>query len=186
MFKEEILDNERRSKIYACIKKNPGIHLRQLQRILSIPLASLQYHLNYMARRNVIFEEKSEHYTRYYCKLLEPRDKKIVSVLRQKRMREIVLVILDSKKAKGQFLIQALDLSPSTVSFYLKYLVDNDILERTKIGYENIYTLKDEDRIGRILIAYQSSFLDKIVDKWAKTWIENGFVKGKSDKEKPG
>ena len=84
MFKEEILENERRQKIYAAIKKNPGLHIRELQRLLDIPLASLQYHLNYMARRNVIVEEKAEHYTRYYCTPLDPEDKKILSVLRQK------------------------------------------------------------------------------------------------------
>jgi predicted transcriptional regulator len=185
MFKDEILENERRGKIYATIKKNPGLHLRQLQRIMGIPLASLQYHLNYMTRRNVIFEEKSEHHTRYYCKLLEPEDKKVLSVLRQKRLREIVLVILISKKAKCHFIVQALKLSPSTISFYLKYLVDNNIIERTKIGYENIYILKDEDRIAKILIAYQSSFVDKIVDKWASTWLESHYDEAKFDEEKP-
>jgi len=48
MFKEEILENDRRRKIYTVIKKNPGLHIRELQRVLDIPLASLQYHLNYM------------------------------------------------------------------------------------------------------------------------------------------
>jgi predicted transcriptional regulator len=185
MFKDEILENERRSKIYATIKKNPGLHIRQLQRIMGIPLTSLRYHLNYMARRNIILEEKSEHYTRYYSKPLEPEDKKVLSVLRQKRLREIVMIILVSKKAKYRFIVQTMKLLPSTVSFYLKYLVDNCIIERTKIGYENIYTLKDEDRIAKVLIAYQSSFLDTLVDKWASTWLENRFGKDKSKEEKP-
>jgi predicted transcriptional regulator len=185
MFKDEILENERRSKIYATIKKNPGMHIRELQRIIGIPLASLQYHLIYMARRKVIIEEKSEHYTRYYYKPLEPEDKKVLSVLRQKRLREIVMIILVSKKAKYRFIVQTLKLSPSTISFYLKYLLDNRIVERTKIGYENIYTLKDEDRIAKILITYQSSFLDTLVDKWASAWLENRFSKDKSKEEKP-
>jgi predicted transcriptional regulator len=167
MFKAEILENERRSKIYATIKKNPGLHIRGLQRILGIPLASLQYHLIYMVRRHVILEEKSGHYTRYYCNLLELEDKKVLLVLRQKRLREIVMIILVNKKAKYQFIVQTLKLPPSTISFNLKYLLDNHIIERTKIGYENIYTLKDEDRIAKILIDYQSSFLDTLVDKWA-------------------
>jgi predicted transcriptional regulator len=185
MFKDEILNNERRGKIYEYIKRNPGLHLRQLQRSLRIPLASLQYHLNYMTKRKIIFEEKSENYTRYYCILLEPRDKRVLSILRQKRLREIVLLILINKKAKCQLIVRTLNLSASTISFYLKYLVENSILERTKIGYENIYTLKDEDRIAKILIAYQQSFLDKMVDKWVSTWIEKRFVKDKSDEEKP-
>jgi predicted transcriptional regulator len=181
MFKDEILENERRQKIYATIKKNPGLHIRELQRALDIPLASLQYHLNYMARRNVIVEEKAEHYTRYYCTPLDPEDKKILSVLRQKRVREIVLIILVSKKAKYRFLVDELNLPTSTVSFYLKTLIDNNIIERTKIGYENVYTITNEDRITKILIAYQSSLLDILVDKWAATWLENRF--GKDVKE---
>ncbi len=185
MFKDEILKNERRSKIYQCIKKNPGLHLRSLQRCLDIPLTSLQYHLNYMVRKKIIYEEKSENYTRYYCELLEPRDREILAFLRQKRLREIVLLVLLNKKANSQLIGETLDLAPSTISFYVNYLVENGILEQTKIGYENIYTLKEEDRIEKILIAYQQSFLDKMVDKWVNTWLEKDAAKDKSDKKKP-
>lgn len=183
MFKDEILKNERRSKIYHCIKENPGLHLRSLQRCLNIPLTSLQYHLNYMVRKKIIYEEKSENYTRYYCELLERRDREILSFLRQKRLREIVLLVLLNKKVNSQLIAETLDLSPSTISFYLNYLVENGILEQTKIGYENIYTLKEEIRIEKILVAYQQSFVDKMVDMWASTWLEKPPVKNKSDKK---
>lgn len=112
-----------------------------------------------MARRNVIVEEKAEHYTRYYCTPLDPEDKKILSVLRQKRIREIVLMILVSKKVKYRFIVDELKMPTSTVSFYLKTLFDNNIIERTKIGYENVYTIKNEYKLAKILIAYQSSLL---------------------------
>jgi predicted transcriptional regulator len=181
MFKDEILENDRRRIIYSTIKKNPGLHIRELQRVLNIPLASLQYHLTYLARRSIIVEEKSEHYTRYYCTPLDPKDKKILSILRQKTPRDIVLIILVSKKAKYRFLVDALKIPTSTVSFYLRSLVDNKIVERTKIGYENVYTIKDDDRITKILTAYQSSLLDRIVDKWANTWLENRFATEESE-----
>ena len=184
MFKDEILENERRNKIYETINKNPGLHTRELQRIVDIPLTSLQYHLNYMARRHIIVEEKTEHFTRYYSKPLEAADKAVLSILRQKRPREIVMIILVNKKAKYHFIVQTLNLPASTVSFYIKYLLDNQIIERTKIGYENIYTLKNEERIEKILIAYRSSLLDKIVDKWASTWLETRFGKDESEEEK--
>ena len=58
MFKQEILENERRRKIYSFIDKNPGVHLRRLQRVLQIPLASVEYHLNYMVRKGVVIREK--------------------------------------------------------------------------------------------------------------------------------
>ncbi|MGA2386702.1 MAG: winged helix-turn-helix transcriptional regulator [Candidatus Bathyarchaeia archaeon] len=179
MFKEEILENERRRKIYTVILKNPGLHIRELQRIVGIPLSSLQYHLNYLSRRNIILEEKSEHYTRYYCKPLDPEDKRILVILRQKRIRDIVLIMLVNKKAKYRFIFESLGLPASTVSFYLKCLLENNIIERTKVGYENIYTLKDEERIARILVAYQPTFLDKMVDRWASTWVESHYKQSK-------
>lgn len=118
MFKEEILENERRHKIYAAIKKNPGLHIRELQKIVDIPLTSLQYHLNYMARRNVIIEEKGKHYTRYYSTPIAPEDKEILTVLRHKKMRDIVLVVMSRQKVKYQFLVDIFKMPTSTLSLH--------------------------------------------------------------------
>lgn len=177
MFKDEILENERRRKIYAAIEANPSIHLRELQRVLNIPLATLEYHLSYMTRKKIVHRETVGHHKGYYTKPLNPEDKKVLSALRQKRMREIVLIILANKKVKYQFLLDYFKLPPSTLSFYLKYLVDNNILARDKIGYENLYTVQDEDKVAKVLISYKSSFLDTLVDKALSTWMETQFLK---------
>jgi len=181
MFKDEILENERRRRIYTVLDGNPGIHMRELQRILDMPLATLEYHLSYMARRKIVFSEKEGYHKRYYTKPLDPADKRLVSALRQKRMREIVLLVLATGKAKFQFLSNSLELPHSTLSLYLKYLVDNNILARERIGYENVYTIQNEDGVARVLIAYKSSFLDKLVDKALATWLETHFFKEKAD-----
>ncbi len=177
MFKEEILENERRRDIYQVLAKSPGLHFRELQRRLQFPLASLEYHIDYMVRKKIIFGEKEGRYKRYYVQPLDSEDKKVLSALRQKRMREIVLVILASKKAKYQFLEDFFQLPRSTLSFYIRYLVENNILVKDKVGYENIYTIKDEDRVARVLTAYKSSFLDELVDKALNIWMETHFYK---------
>lgn len=172
MFKDEILENERRRKIYAIVERSPGIYLRELQRVLGIPLTTLEYHLSYMARKKIIFAETEGHHKRFYSKPLEPEDKKVLAALRQARMREIVLIVLENGKAKYQSLAERLKLSHSTLSSYLKYLVDRNILAREKVGYENLYTIQDEDRVARVLVAYKPSFLDKLVDRALDTWME--------------
>lgn len=181
MFKNEIIKNERRREIYSFIKANPGFHLRGLQRVLSIPLTSLEYHLSYMARKQIIFEEKNGNYMRYFCAPLVPEDKKVLLALRQNRLREIVLIVLSNKKAKYQFLVESLKLSHSATSLCLKHLVDENILERTKVGYENLYTIKDEDRVFKILTAYRLGFLDKLIDRTLNTWMETGLAKEKPE-----
>jgi len=180
MFKDEILANENRRKVYSVIEANPGIHMRELQRVLDMPLTTLEYHLTYMARKKILFKESESHYKRYYVRPLDSDDKKILSALRQKRMREIVFEVLINKKVKYQFLADYLKLPNSTLSFYLKYLVENMVLVKEKIGYENIYTIRDEDRVARVLIAYKSSFLDKVVDKALNTWMETYSRKAKT------
>jgi predicted transcriptional regulator len=172
MFKAEILENENRRKIYEIVERTPGIHLRELQRVLNMPLTTLEYHLSYMARKKIIYSETDTHYKRYYAKPLDEEDKKVLCALRQKRMREIVLLVLSNEKAKYQFMADYLKLPHSTLSFYLKYLVDNGILAKDKVGYETIFTVKNEDKVAKVLIAYKASFLDKLVDKTLATWLE--------------
>jgi len=179
MFKEEILENERRREIYNFIEKNPGAYLREIQRRTEIPLASLEYHLSYMVRRKVVFSEKDGRYKRHYIKPLGAEDKKTLAALRQRRLREIVLITLSNKKVRYQAFLEILRIPHSTLSLYLKYLVDWGVLERHKIGYENIYTIQDEDRVVRVLTSYKASFVDRLVDKALSTWMETRFRESK-------
>jgi predicted transcriptional regulator len=173
MFKDEILENEKRRKIYHIIEANQGIHLRELQRVTNLPLTTLDYHLTYMARKGIIYSETEGHFKRYYTKPLDNQDKKVLSALRQNKLREIVLFVMSNKKAKFQQLSEYFKLPHSTVSCYLKSLVDNSILIKEKIGYETIYTVKDEDRVAKVLVAYKKSFLDMLVDKTLSAWLES-------------
>src|SRR4030067_1455947 len=172
MFKEKFLQKENRRRVYSIIETTPGIHMRELQRVLDMPLTTLEYHLTYMSRKKIIFKESDSHYKRYYVRPLDSEDKKILSALRQKKMREIVFIILKNKTARYQSLADQTRLPNSTPSFYLKFLIGNMVLAKEKIGYENIYTVRDEERVARVLIAYKASFLDKVVDKALNVWME--------------
>ncbi len=183
MFRKEILEHERRREIYELIERNPGFHLRRIQRDLDMPLSSLEYHVDYLVRKGVIFKEKDRRYRRYYARQLDSEDKKILSSLRQERTREIALRVLSEKKAKHEDLVKNLHISSSTLSHYLKFLVDRNILEKHRIGRENIYTVKDENRIIKALISYRSSFTDKLVDKVLATWMETDFAGGEKEDE---
>ena len=173
MSKFQILENENRRRIYSLIDANPGIHLRELQRNLSMPLTTLDYHLSYMTRRKIIFAEIEGQYKRYYTKSLDKEDKKALSALRRKRLREIVLVIMANQQVNNQFLSGYFDLPRSTLSFYLKYLVDKGILSRERNGNEVLYSIKDEDRVAKVVITYKTTLLDKLVDKTLTAWLES-------------
>jgi predicted transcriptional regulator len=176
MLKDIVLENLRRKKIYNFIRKNPGIHLREIQRRLSIPLSSLEHHVEYMIRKNVIYKEREGRYTRYFAGHLTNEERKVISALRHEKLREIVSIVLEQKEAKSQDFIDYLDIPCSTLSYYLKYLVEHSILKRQKIGYENIYSIKDQ-RVEKILIIYEPSLIDKLADKALRTFLDTDFKK---------
>ena len=176
MLKEELLKNENRKEIYHFLEANPGIHLRELQRRLGYPLTTLEYHLDYMARRNIIYKEGDGRFNRFYAKLIEEKDKEVISVLRQRRLREIVLVILGKDGAKFQELKDILGLPSSTLSYYLKRLTDNKIISRQQIGSETLYDVID-GRAAKALIIYKQSFIDRLVDQALFTFMETQFRK---------
>ncbi len=180
MLKKELLKNEIRRKIFRFLEANPGLHLRELQRRLEVPLTTLDYHLEYMARRKVIYKEKDGRFNRFYTKIFDDEDKELISVLRQRRPREIVLIILGKDGVKFQELKDILGLPSSTLSYYLKRLMDNEIITRDQIGSETEYRIKD-DRAVKALIIYKPSFIDKLVDQALYAFMEPQFRKMKKE-----
>ena len=170
--KQIILENQNRKRIFSLVESNQGIHLRELQRRLAMPLTTLEYHLSYMEKKKIIYGEKENQFRRYYTKPLDPEDKKVLNALRQKKMQEIVFIVLSNENVKYQYISDNLKLPYSTLSLYLKCLVDRGIIERQKIGYETVYRISDEERVAKVLVAYRSSILDKLVDKALSAWLE--------------
>ena len=178
MLKEVILENERRREIYDFLVSNPGFHMRELQRRLKLPLTSLEYHLDYMVRKNILTRDKKGRFTRFYAKILDKKDEEIISILRQRKLREIVLLMIAKEKSTCHDLQEIMNIPSSTLSYYLKQLTDHGLVFRERSGHENFYKVEDE-RIERVLTAYRSSFLDKLVDRVLFTFVETQFRKNK-------
>ncbi|AIJ06144.1 transcriptional regulator, ArsR family [Methanocaldococcus bathoardescens] len=112
------LELELRRKIYNSIKKHPGIHFRELERRVNIATGNLQYHLQYLEKKNLIKSENDGGYVRYFPKdcQLDENGKKIMSFLRRKTSRHIILYLLSKESANNKDIAKDLNLSPSTVS----------------------------------------------------------------------
>ena len=95
MDKEQILYLKTRKKIYDYILKYPGLHLRELCRQLNIPKSSLEYHLNYLKKNDLVSFIPEKHYKRYYIKeKIGKNDEKLIKLFRQKVPRKIILLLL--------------------------------------------------------------------------------------------
>ncbi len=165
-------DLETRRKIYELIKKSPGIHFREIERRLKIAVGNLQYHLRYLEKKNLIRSDQDGEYIRYFPKdcQLDDVDKKILSFLRRRTSRRILVYLLNNPNANNKDVSKAVRLSPSTISWHLNKLVEAGIVEKRKEGRESYFEVKDPERIVKLLITYKESFLDRLVEGFVEAW----------------
>ena len=163
---------EPRIKLYELIRDSPGIHLRELERRLDLVVGSLQYHLHYLEKNNLISRFKDEEYVRYFVnrRIPEKHEREIIYFLRRKGCRHILINLLQNPGTNNKELSTAVGLSPSTVSWHLNKLVKSGIIEKDRVGRISSLKIVDPDLTAELLISYKESFLDSLLDNFIEMW----------------
>jgi len=172
MVEEANLEIESRRRIYDFILSSPGAHLREMQRALEMPMGVLGHHLNYLEEHEIVSAKMDRYYKRYYPSTIGVKEKTLLSALRQERPRAIVLHLMLNPGQNHRDIMAHFDLSPSTLSFYLKDLTEKGIINRLKMGRESVFDIVSRDEVVRVLITYKPSFLDVLVDRFLEIWFE--------------
>ena len=168
---KRVLEVGLRRRIYQIVKQYAGIHFREIERKSILATGSVQYHLNYLKRQGLIKIEKEGNTVRYFPKGFKTENKKIMAFLRQKSIRDIILFILTHDNCNHEQIADSIKLSPSTVSWHLKKLHDSNIIGFSRKGRKTHYSvLANKDEIMNLLITYQESFFDNIVDNIVEIW----------------
>jgi predicted transcriptional regulator len=171
----EALQLDTRKRIFELINANPGIHFREIQRKLNMPLGLLSYHLDYLEKNKLIATRRDTYYTRFYPRRehdFDHQDKAIISFLRQEIPRGIIIFLLQNPNSKHKEILQNFNVSGATISYHLKRMAQAEVVRQTKLGRETEYSIANEVKTINLIITYQRSFLDKLVDSFARTWLE--------------
>jgi predicted transcriptional regulator len=181
-----LLNLEKRRKIYNYIKKHPGLHFREVSRVLKIPKTTMDYHLFYLKKHGLITEQTENGYLRYYAsKDIGQINKKILNVLRQDVPRSVILYLLMyPNKSQAQILKFAkswndhpskigchLNKHHTTISFHLKKLLKMDVIEAFQKGNEVKYGVKNPEKMYDILILFEKSLLVDANGRYLK-WVD--------------
>ncbi|MBW3584052.1 MAG: helix-turn-helix domain-containing protein [Euryarchaeota archaeon] len=182
---EAVLDLDSRRRIYGHIEKNPGLHLRALQRALDMPLGTLEYHLYQLDRAGMVVIREDGRYKAFFPKGgdLDRRDKDILYYVRQEVPRRIVMTLLIEPGASHGDLVKQLPVSASTVSFHVKKLVKAGIVGEVRAGRGKHFRVVDPDRVAKVLVRYRKSFLDDLVDRFARVWMDMSGMPAEEDEE---
>ncbi len=169
--KDKVLELELRNKIFLLVSKFAGCHLRDLERKSNIPYTTLKYHLHFLVKNDLILEKKEKGFDQYFPKEIKYEDIEILSLLRQTNIRRILLFLSINVNSSFKDLEVFTKLLPSTLSFYLKKLIDNNIIKKSSISKSAKYSLiYSRDKIIKLIITYRESFLDTLIDKTLEMW----------------
>ncbi len=166
------IELETRRRIYDFVVANPGTHLRGIKDELDMPMGQLEYHLHYLETRSILDSKEDRYYKRFFPHEMSATDRRILAAIRQEKPRQIVLIVLQGPGVDHKTIQQELGIGASSLSFYMKDLIEKEVIEKRREGRRSLYHMRDPDRVVRLLITYRPSFLDKMVDRFLETWLE--------------
>jgi predicted transcriptional regulator len=175
-FKSGVLANKLlevgiRQKLFTLISECPGIHFRDAQRRTESSTGNLTYHLDCLVKAGLLTSVRDGKYLRYYAFTEKSaEEKRILEIARRKTDRHILLLLLQNETNTNEELSEILNLSPSTISWHIKKLIETNILSVKVEGRKVFYSVNNQELVSGILIKYKESYLDKLVDRFVEIW----------------
>jgi len=138
------LFSQSRQMIYDSIMSSPGIHLRKLSRMLKISKTTVSYHLRWLERQEYIFHNSYGNYHQYYSSDVGSKEAVMLSFLRKTTSRIIILFLLNHPYASQVDISRSIGKHPTTVEFYLKKLLEHEIIKHLSVVNKKIFYDENE------------------------------------------
>jgi predicted transcriptional regulator len=136
------------------VRQYPGIHFCELLGASGLAYGTLERQLVLLEKLGILRAHRSGGYTRYYNSNIPKGDMQILSYLKQRPYREIILLLLDSASDTFTFrkIVHRLGKAPSTVSAQLRKLI-----ERKVVSFDERwgYTVNNKRIIKRVISKYR-------------------------------
>lgn len=195
--KKNVLDYSIRKNIYNIVLKNPGLHLREIDRKTNISFGALRYHINYLQKKGLIKKLSDEGFTRYYItNKVGNGDKKFIRIFRHKTLCKIICIFLfyewksiiykkdllilpiagywsDNNKTKVYILKHR-----TTLDYHLKKLVENNILVTVQYNGKTGYKIVNYEEIWDFLIRFKDAMSNEFIDQFLYYCDENSIPNG--------
>ena len=160
--KKDALALEKRRTIYQYVKRHPGVYMREIQKELGMATGVLEYHLDYLVKEGLLTTHMDGRKKRFYSSEVSAPHKELLSFLRQKQSRRIMVTALQPDGAGLDEMKDACGCSKGTLMVYVNRLLKAGYLEERNGRYFAI----NPDELTKMLITYRESYLDDVVDRF--------------------
>ena len=148
----------------------PGVHLRELQRLLGTSYNTTRHHAEMLTRDGEIVCEKEIHYTRLYPTKVDDREKVAFSVTRNKTTRIILELLAANQRLTAKEIAQNASLAKSTICEHLHTLLRVHLVTSTSVGGRIVYELEDADLVRRLITLNRARLTEVATDRFLELW----------------
>jgi predicted transcriptional regulator len=157
----------RESLIISEIKSNPGIRFRELMKQINVTNGVMSYYLRKLEKSESIRIERTPRVSRFYSYDLSESEAKLVKRLRQETPKKILITLVEHDKLTFQEIVSKISKAPSTTSFYLNQLIQDNIIGTTKSDFVKRYYNIEKKRIANLIEEYHPDVIEQSSDNLA-------------------
>ncbi|NMB79168.1 MAG: winged helix-turn-helix transcriptional regulator [Methanomicrobiales archaeon] len=145
---DSLFRNAARNRIYTCIRENPGIYFNELVRMTGINRGTIRYHLTLLLLMQRITTLESSGNTWFFADsgIYSDMEKNVLLHLRNAMDCQIFRLLLEKPDITRESLAELLGLSVSTVSWRMKRLCDEELINTWRAGRNVQYGIVPDAR----------------------------------------
>jgi predicted transcriptional regulator len=165
------MSGSNRSRIRSLVLSLPGIHMRQVQRILGLSFSSVRYNIDSLKKSREIIDWSQTGHSRLFPPEVSEWEKIVYSNLRSRSSRKILRAFSQHDKLTNRELAEITGYAKSTLSESTHRLLDEGILiisfsQEGRVAYQ----LKNPDRLLPMIRAADQTVLEEVTDRFIQLW----------------
>lgn len=175
--RDDLLLLESRKTIYQWVSDYPGLHLREIARGTRLDPNHVKYHLTALEKHGLVSSRKEDGYWRFWPKTtgtlgthdaMAADEKKVLALLRREIPLHVALLLIEGGETNQRRLVDKIGVSQSTLSYHLKRMERDGLVQVRKEGRERIFSLVDPERVQGLLLRYRPP--DALVEGFLDAW----------------
>jgi predicted transcriptional regulator len=149
----------------------PGLHLRELQRLIGMSFNSVRYQVDKLTASGEILRIEEGGFSRLYPVGTSDADKALFSAIRRPTDRQILAIMIKTRRVSHRELSTLTGFAKSTLSEHLGRLAEIGAIVR-RISSESTveYELTDPARIEALINVQNLTLVRKATDRFIDLW----------------
>ncbi|MGC9060477.1 MAG: winged helix-turn-helix transcriptional regulator [Thermoplasmata archaeon] len=165
----DALELETRRRIYQTILKNPGIHIREIQRKTGLAIGVLTYNLEVLENTGYLRSELKDGKKYYFPYTFPYSDSRMLMFMREPTPRKILLLLLQHPCTFNE-LLQNVGKSRGVVYTHISRMVKEGVVGQKQSENGTLYYVCLPEKVKSIFLTYRESFYDGALERFIELW----------------